>query len=46
MTLPLPEKIEVKLAFVSEDTAKAFAILGLSDPLKEETSRWILTGST
>ncbi len=31
-----PEKIEVKLAFMSEDTAKAFAVLGLSDPPKEE----------
>src|SRR5262245_43377827 len=31
-----PEKIEVKLAFRSEDTAKAFAVLGLSDPPKEE----------
>ncbi len=28
----LPEKIEVKLAFMSEDTAKAFALLGLNDP--------------
>jgi hypothetical protein len=36
MTLSLPEKIEIKLAFVSEDTAKAFAILGLTDPPKEE----------
>jgi hypothetical protein len=36
MTLSLPEMIEVKLAFVSEDTAKAFAILGLSNPPKEE----------
>jgi hypothetical protein len=32
----LPEKIEVKLAFVSEDTAKALAVLGLSDPPNEE----------
>jgi hypothetical protein len=32
----LPETIEVKLAFVLEDTANAFAILGLSDPPKEE----------
>jgi hypothetical protein len=32
----LPERIEVKLAFMSEDTAKALAILGLSDPPKEE----------
>ena len=31
-----PETIEVKLAFVLEDTANAFAILGLSDPPKEE----------
>jgi hypothetical protein len=31
-----PEKIEVKLAVVSEDTAKAFAIFGLSDQPKEE----------
>jgi hypothetical protein len=36
MTLPLPEKIEVKLAFMSEDTAKAFALLALSDPPREE----------
>lgn len=36
MTLSLPEKIEVKLAFVSDDTAKAFALLGLNDPPKEE----------
>lgn len=36
MTLSLPEKIEVKLAFTSEDTAKAVAFLGLSDPPKEE----------
>ena len=36
MSLPLPEKIEVKLAFMSEDTAKALAILELSDPPKEE----------
>ena len=34
--MPPPEKIEVKLAFMSEDTAKAFAVLGLSDPPKEE----------
>jgi hypothetical protein len=34
--MPLPDKIEVKLAFMSEDTAKAFAVLGLSDPPKEE----------
>jgi len=32
----LPETIEMKLAFVLEDTANAFAILGLSDPPKEE----------
>ena len=31
-----PEKIEVKLAFMSEDTEKAFAVLGLSDPPNEE----------
>ena len=36
MPLPLPEKIEVKLAIVSEDTAKALSELGLSDPPKEE----------
>jgi hypothetical protein len=30
--MPPPEKIEVKLAFMSEDTAKGFAVLGLSDP--------------
>ena len=34
--MPLPEKIEVKLAFMSEDTVKGFAVLGLSDPPKEE----------
>ena len=34
--MPPPEKIEVKLAFMSEDTAQAFAVLGLSDPPKEE----------
>ena len=34
--MPPPEKIEVKLAFMSEDTAKAFAVLALSDPPKEE----------
>jgi hypothetical protein len=34
--MPPPEKIEVKLAFMSEDTAKAFAVLGLSDTPKEE----------
>jgi hypothetical protein len=34
--MPPPEKIEVKLAFMSEDTAKGFAVLGLSDPPKEE----------
>jgi len=34
--MPPPEKIEVKLAFMSEDTAQAFALLGLSDPPKEE----------
>ena len=36
MSNPIPEKIEVKLAFVSEDTAKAMAALGLNDPPKEE----------
>jgi hypothetical protein len=34
--MPPPEKIEVKLAFMSEDTSKAFAVLALSDPPKEE----------
>jgi hypothetical protein len=34
--MPLPERIEVKLAFMSEDTAKALTALGLSDPPKEE----------
>jgi hypothetical protein len=34
--MPPPEKIEVKLAFMSEDTAQAFAVLGLSEPAKEE----------
>src|SRR5438046_10515277 len=34
--MPQPEKIEVKLAFMSEDTAKGLAALGLSDPPKEE----------
>jgi hypothetical protein len=34
--MPPPEKIEVKLAFMSEDTGKGFAVLGLNDPPKEE----------
>ena len=34
--MPSPEKIEVKLVFMSEDTAKGLAVLGLSDPPKEE----------
>ena len=34
--MPPPEKIEIKLAFMSEDTAKVFAVLGLSDPPQEE----------
>jgi len=34
--MPPPEKIEVKLALMSEDTAKAIAVLGLSDPPREE----------
>ena len=34
--MPPPERIEVKLAFMSEDTAKGLAVLGLSDPPKEE----------
>src|SRR5215468_162183 len=34
--MSLPEKIEVKLGFMSEDTAKGLAVLGLSDPPKEE----------
>src|SRR6266536_3383634 len=38
LTMPPPEKIEVKLAFMSEDTAKGLAVLGLSDPPKEERS--------
>jgi hypothetical protein len=36
MPLPLPEKIEVKLAIEPEDTKTAFDLLGLSDPPKEE----------
>jgi hypothetical protein len=34
--MPAPEKIEVKLAFMSEDTAKGLAVLGVSDPPNEE----------
>ena len=36
MPMPLPEKIEVKLAIVPEDTAKALAKLGLTDAPQEE----------
>ena len=36
MSLPVPEKIELKLAIVPEDTAKALSKLGLSDPPREE----------
>jgi hypothetical protein len=32
LAMPPPEKTEVELAFMSEDTAKAFALLGLNDP--------------
>jgi len=31
-----PENIEVKLAFMSDDTARVFAVLGLRDPAKSE----------
>ena len=36
MSLPVPEKIELKLAIVPQDTAKALSKLGLSDPPREE----------
>jgi hypothetical protein len=36
MSLPVPEKIELKLAIVPEDTAEALSKLGLSDPPREE----------
>jgi hypothetical protein len=42
--MPSPEKIEVKLAFKSEDIAKAFAVFALSDPpRKEKTNPFFLT---
>jgi hypothetical protein len=36
MSLPVPEKIELKLAIVPEDTGKALSKIGLSDPPREE----------
>jgi hypothetical protein len=36
LTMPPSEKIEVKLAFMSEDTAKGLAVFGLSDLPEEE----------